>query len=138
MSTFSQLFPPAPEFTGSSIGDLSGKVYIITGAASGVGLELAKILYSKNATVYVAARSSKRADGGIQAIKQAVRSSQGLLKSMVVDLASLKTIRPAVDRFQAEESRLDVLFLNAGVMTPPSNSRTTDVGENLFLIWLLC
>lgn len=100
------------------------KVFIITGAASGVGLELAKLLYSKNGTVYVAARSQKRAEGGIDAIKQSVRKSSGVLNSVVVDLADLSTIKSAVDRFTSRVSRLDALFLNAGVMTPPAGSKT--------------
>ncbi|KAF2205450.1 NAD(P)-binding protein [Delitschia confertaspora ATCC 74209] len=126
MSTFNQLFPPAPTFTERNIADLSGKVYIITGAASGIGLELAKILYSKNATVYIAARSLKRAKGGIDTIKNAVKQSRGNLEPMVFDLGDLKSIKPAVQQFQGRESRLDVLFLNAGVMTPPANSKTVD------------
>jgi len=101
-------------------------VYIITGAASGVGLELAKILYSKNATVYIGARAEKRAQGAITAIKSEVTGSSGTLKAYVVDLADLATIKLAVNKFNAEESRLDVLFQNAGVMTPPAGSRSAD------------
>lgn len=58
MSTFSQVFTPAPTFTERQLDDLIGKVYVVTSATSGVGLELAKILYSRNATVYVCGRSS--------------------------------------------------------------------------------
>jgi NAD(P)-dependent dehydrogenase (short-subunit alcohol dehydrogenase family) len=46
------------------------------------------------------------------------------LKPFVADLSDLHTIKPAVEAFLAEEYRLDVLFLNAGVMTPPPNSKT--------------
>ncbi|KAF2183638.1 NAD(P)-binding protein [Zopfia rhizophila CBS 207.26] len=132
MSTLSQMCPPDPSFTETSLGDLSGKVYIVTGAASGVGLELAKILYAKNGIVYVAARSSKRANAAIEVISQAIKESKGALNAMVLDLADLKTIQPAVRQFQAQQSRLDVLFLNAGVMTPPANSKTVD-GHDLEL-----
>lgn len=55
-SSFTQFFPPAPYFVEKDVPDLTGKVYIVTGATSGVGRELARILFSKNATVYLAAR----------------------------------------------------------------------------------
>jgi retinol dehydrogenase-12 len=108
------------------------QAYIITGGASGVGLELAKLLYSKNASVYVAARSQKRADGGIDAIKRGVPKSSGALGSLVVDLADLSTIKPAVERFMRQAPRLDALFLNAGIMTPPAGSKT-EQGHDLEL-----
>jgi len=95
----------------------------VTGAASGVGLELAKILYNRNATVYVAARSSTRVDTGIRAIHAAHPSSTGRLEPFVIDLADLETVKPAVTRFLVEK-KLHVLVHNAGVMTPSAGSRT--------------
>jgi retinol dehydrogenase-12 len=44
-----------------------------------------------------------------------------------VDLADLSTIKPAVEKFTAQEARLDVLFQNAAVMTPPAGSKSIDV-----------
>ncbi|ORX93900.1 hypothetical protein BCR34DRAFT_550569 [Clohesyomyces aquaticus] len=126
MSTFSQMFPPEPQFTESNLPDLSGRVFIVTGAASGVGLELAKILYSKNGTIYVAARSSDRAKVGVDTVQSAVRGSRGSVNPMILDLANLATIRSAVHDFQFKESRLDVLFLNGAVMTPPAGSKSVD------------
>lgn len=111
---------------------MSNQVYIITGAASGVGLELAKLLYSKNGSVYVAARSQKRAQEGIDAIKKSVTKSRGSLGSVVVDLADLSTIKLGVEQFTRQQPRLDALFLNAGVMTPPAGSKTTQ-GHDLEL-----
>ncbi|KAF1958352.1 NAD(P)-binding protein, partial [Byssothecium circinans] len=123
---YTQLFPPAPTFTEKNLLELSSKVYIITGATSGVGLELAKILYTLHATVYIGARSSSRFDTATAAIKAECTDSKGALKPFIADLASLRTIKPAVDAFLNEEYRLDVLFLNAGVMTPPAGSKTED------------
>jgi retinol dehydrogenase-12 len=124
--TFTQLFPPTPTFTEKNLDDLTGKVYLITGAASGVGYELCKILYSKNATVYIGARSQKRIQGAIDSIQGEIKNSYGTLGSFVVDLADLKTIKPAVEKFTLETSRLDVLFQNAAVMTPPAGSKSVD------------
>jgi retinol dehydrogenase 12 len=118
------IFPPCPPFTEKDLGDQSGKVFIITGAASGVGYELAKLLYAKGGAVYIAARSAKRATDAIEKLKAQVPESSGRLVAMVLDLADLTTIKPAVEAFLKQESRLDTLVHNAGVMMPPPKSKT--------------
>jgi retinol dehydrogenase-12 len=124
-SAFSAIFPPAPTFTDRDLPSLAGKVYIVTGAASGLGFELAKILYVAGGTVYIAARSTSRCEGAIEKIKSQTREtkSAGKLESMVVDLADLRTVKGAVDEFLRRETRLDVLVHNAGVMIPPAGSK---------------
>jgi retinol dehydrogenase-12 len=125
--TLSAIFPPAPIFTDKNLTSLSGKVYIVTGAASGVGYELAKILYSAGGSVYIAARSTSRCQGAIDKIKTETHGvsgkARGRLESMVIDLADLATVKPAVEQFMKQETRLDVLFHNAAVMTPPAGSK---------------
>jgi len=68
MSKISQLFPPSPAFTEASLPDLAGKVFLITGATSGVGLELARILYAANGTVYVGGRDEDKIKDCIRGI----------------------------------------------------------------------
>ncbi|KAK3386438.1 hypothetical protein B0H63DRAFT_393386 [Podospora didyma] len=122
MSKLSQTFPPAPSFTERNLPDQTGRVFIITGAASGVGLELSKMLFGANATIYLAARSSSKINEAVQTIRQTVPSSTGRLEALVLDLSDLRTIKPAVELFLSKESRLDVLVHNAGVMNPPLGS----------------
>ncbi|EEU35223.1 uncharacterized protein NECHADRAFT_54507 [Fusarium vanettenii 77-13-4] len=129
MSVRSQMFPPSPTFTEASLPSLSSRVYIITGATSGVGLELAKILYSSSATVYIAARTSSRIASAIQTIQSEFPDSTGRLESLSVDLSDLRTIAPAASEFLGKEFRLDGLVLNAGVMTPPEGSKTQNGHE---------
>ncbi|KAM5341670.1 hypothetical protein ACJ41O_014701 [Fusarium nematophilum] len=124
MSVRSQMFPPSPTFTESSLPSLSSRVYIITGATSGIGLELAKILFSCSATVYIAARSSSRITSAIQDVKSSFPDSIGRLEPLCIDLSDLRTIAPAAREFRGKETRLDGLILNAGVMTPPDGSKT--------------
>ena len=104
-------------------------MFLITGASSGVGAALAKILYSANAKVYVAARSEQKAQGAIDAIKAAHPDSRGQLIFHSLDLADLATIRRSAEAFLAAEQRLDVLWLNAGVMIPPQGSKTAQGWE---------
>ncbi|OAA59920.1 short-chain dehydrogenase [Cordyceps fumosorosea ARSEF 2679] len=113
-------FIPSPPLTEANLPDQAGRVHLVTGANSGVGEQLMQILYSKNATVYVAARSRSKADEAIARARALHPSSTGRLDFLPLDLADLRTVRPAVDAFLARERRLDVLVNNAGVMFPPA------------------
>lgn len=135
----SQMFPPAPTFTPKDLPSLAGKVFIITGAASGVGFELAKILYAAGGSVYIGARSTSRCSEAIKKVKFAIAAGKkrprgkaedkpaGKLGSMVIDLADLATIKPAAVQFMQSEERLDGLIHNAGVMVPPVGSKDVHV-----------
>lgn len=59
-------------------------------------------------------------------------NSQGRLTFLYLDLGDLNSIRYSVDDFLSRESRLDVLWNNAGVMLPPQGS-TTSQGYELQL-----
>ncbi|KAK0618314.1 hypothetical protein B0T17DRAFT_656440 [Bombardia bombarda] len=115
-------FIPTPRLTEKNCPDQSGRVFIVTGGYAGVGLDLCKILYAANATVYIAGRSSAKAQTAIAAIKAASPASAGTLAFLALDLSDLSTIKPAVQSFAAQQQRLDVLVNNAGVMFPPAGS----------------
>ncbi|KAI3331281.1 short-chain dehydrogenase [Ustulina deusta] len=118
------MFPGEPLLTEQNLGSQEGKVFIVTGANSGLGKELVKILYSKHAKVYVAARSESKAKKAIEEVRQLYPTSKGELAYLYLDLSDLATIKKSADDFLAKEQRLDVLFNNAGVMTPPVGSKT--------------
>ncbi|KAI1484688.1 hypothetical protein F5X96DRAFT_683405 [Biscogniauxia mediterranea] len=125
VSPLSQMFPGTPAYTEKDMPeDLSTKVYLVTGANTGVGKEVARILYSKNAVVWVAARNEEKAQNAIQSIKEAYPSSTGRLEFLQLDLSDLTTIKASAEKFLAKENRLDVLFNNAGVMFPPHGSKS--------------
>lgn len=136
----SQVFPPTPKFTEANLTDLAGKVYIVTGGYSGAGYELTSMLYRAGATVYIAGRSQTKAYDAIEQISASATTSGeegeqesqcvGQLKFLYLDLADLSTIAPAVRRFLRWETRLDVLFNNAGVSCPPMGS-TSKQGHEL-------
>ena len=86
----------------------------MTGGASGVGKALVKLLYQKDATIYIAGRSESNGLEAIRAIEQAAPLSNGRLEFLPLDLSDLSGIRQSAEAFMAKESRLDVLWNNAG------------------------
>lgn len=66
-----QFFPPATSFIEKHIEYITQKVVIVTGATSGVGFQAATVLYSKNATVYITARSADKVNNAIASIQNA-------------------------------------------------------------------
>ncbi|TVY84908.1 putative oxidoreductase, partial [Lachnellula suecica] len=124
MSAFKQLFPGKPTFTEKDTPDQNGKVFMVTGGNSGLGYELVKILYSKGAKIYMASRSASKAKEAIQTIKTSTGPSSGAMIFLTLDLADLTSVTHAVSVFAAHESKLDVLWNNAGVAAEPAGSRT--------------
>lgn len=57
---FSQVFPPRPGFQLEELSSQKGKVFIVTGATSGIGFKVAETLYAKGGRVYIAGRSQKK------------------------------------------------------------------------------
>ncbi|EWG55717.1 hypothetical protein FVEG_17582 [Fusarium verticillioides 7600] len=100
------------------------QVFLITGASDGLGKELASILYHKNGKIYLAARSRSKADEGMRDIKAAHPKSIASMIFLPLVLDDLTTIKASAQGFLAQESRLDVLYNNAGVMVPPQGSKT--------------
>ncbi|KAL6712906.1 hypothetical protein ACLMJK_009461 [Lecanora helva] len=126
---WSQMRPPSPYFTEQDVPSLNGKVIIVTGGNAGVGFELVKLLYSKGGcTIYIASRSTERIAAAIEEIKLTVPAPpQGkptLLKSLRLNLNDLTTITESVREFLAQESRLDILWNNAGIAQSPVGSTT--------------
>ncbi|KAL7911787.1 hypothetical protein GGI35DRAFT_443638 [Trichoderma velutinum] len=123
-SLLTQGWPPKPTFTEKQLGDLSGKVVIVTGGYSGVGYQLSKILYAKNAVVYIAGRREDVGQDAIKTLKAAHPDSKGRLEFLQLDLADLTSIKASADAFLAKETRLDNLWNNAGIMRLPKNAPT--------------
>ncbi|KAI0886571.1 uncharacterized protein GGS22DRAFT_186640 [Annulohypoxylon maeteangense] len=118
------LCPAKPRFTDKDVPDLKGKVIIVTGSNTGLGKEIAQIVYSKNAMVYMMARSEEKTKKAIESIKAAAPYSSGDLRFIRLDLADLTTIKSSADQFLQKEEKLHVLFNNAGVGYPDKDAKT--------------
>jgi len=101
------------------IPDQSGRVAIVTGANSGIGLETARELARKGAHVVLACRSRARADDAIEQIRSDVGDAQ--IEFMALDLADLEQVRAFAASVRERFDRVDLLINNAGVMVPPAS-----------------
>jgi protochlorophyllide reductase len=118
--------PPvlSPSWTAEAIPDQTGRVALVTGANSGLGLETARALARKGATVVMGCRSERKAeDARAQLLADLARSHQeglsGGLDLLPLDLADLASVRAAAACLAERYGRLDLLINNAGVMGSP-------------------
>jgi retinol dehydrogenase 12 len=88
---------------------------------------LSRIVYLRNAVVYIAGRSSDKAREAIAKIKARHPQSNGRIEFLQLDLSDLDSIKASADEFKGKEKRLDYLVNNAGVLTPPAGSVTVQV-----------
>jgi len=93
-----------------------GKLAVITGANSGIGLEVAHGLAQLGATVVLACRSREAATAARAAIAQ--RNPQAATDVADLDLADLSSIRGCADSLRERHRRIDLLINNAAVMQP--------------------
>ncbi|WP_316155032.1 oxidoreductase [Cupriavidus sp. BIC8F] len=103
-------------FTEADVPDQSGKCFVVTGANTGIGFEVTRVLAQRGARVLLACRDEAKAQEAIARIKQVTPRAD--LAFLPIDFADLASIRAAAER-AAREPRLDGLINNAGVMTPP-------------------
>ena len=107
--------------------DLSGRVYIVTGANPGAGLATAQQLVKQGAHVVGACR---RVGAGEEAFAE-FEGLRGTAEVMELDLGSLASVRRFAEAFTAKHDRLDGLANNAGLMGVPKGT-TEDGFETQF------
>jgi len=86
---------------------LQGKVAVITGGTTGIGLAAAKLFVKEGAYVFITGRRQKELDEAVKAIGSNVTGVQGDISK----LADLDRLYEAV----AAKGRIDIVFANAGV-----------------------
>ncbi len=105
----------------SDIADQSGKLAIVTGANSGIGLVTARELAAHGAGVVIACRAAGKGNVAAEKIRAAMgpAGDEADLVVRELDLASLASVREFAEDINAEFDRIDLLINNAGVMAPP-------------------
>jgi NAD(P)-dependent dehydrogenase (short-subunit alcohol dehydrogenase family) len=94
-----------------------GRVFVVTGANSGIGLEAARVLADRGARVVMACRNLEKAERAADDIRRDHPSAD--LEVRALDLADLSSVRAFAEGVLEAHERIDVLVNNAGVMAIP-------------------
>jgi len=105
-------------YTEADVPDLAGRIAVVTGASSGLGLENARALARRGAHVVLATRDPERTAIATARILRAVPDAS--LEHLPLDLADLDSVRGASEALFAQHGRIDILIANAGVMGTPA------------------
>lgn len=111
------------KWTAADIPDQSGRVAIVTGANSGVGLIESHELARAGCHVIMACRNAEKAEVALASVRAAVPDAAAEFEPL--DLANLESVRAFAERFRQRGEPLDLLINNAGLMAPP-RSETAD------------
>jgi NAD(P)-dependent dehydrogenase (short-subunit alcohol dehydrogenase family) len=117
-------------FTALDVPDQTGKLIVVTGANSGVGLEATKVLAGKGAEVVLAVRNPAKAEAAILDVRRSAPSAN--VRFEPLDLASLASVEAFAARLLGQGRAVDVLINNAGVMALPTREVTEDGFERQF------
>lgn len=113
-----------------TVPDQTGKLAVVTGANSGLGLGIATRLAAAGADVVMAIRNRTKGEEAITQIRTTVPDAKLTIKSL--DLSSLASVKALGEELNAEGRPIDLLVNNAGIMQPPQRETTEDGFELQF------
>src|ERR1700739_4803187 len=93
----------------NQMGKLEGKIALITGGNSGIGLATAKRFVNEGAYVFVTGRRDAALGGGAREIGESVTGVQG-------DVSNLNDLDRLFAQIKREKGKLDIVFANAGIV----------------------
>ena len=107
---------------------LDGKIAVITGGNSGIGLATAQRFVQEGAFVFISGRRQSELDKAVKQIGRNVMSVQG-------DVSNLADLDRVYDTVKQQKGRIDILFANAGVIeVTPLGSITEAHFDKIFNI----
>ena len=112
--------------------DLMGKVAVITGADTGIGLEIARAMAARNATVVMACRKIAGAQAAAADIRRSAPHANIVIPEATIDLSSLKLTRDFVVSVHKAIGGRPVHWLvnDAAMSNNPHGYTTTDTDQN--------
>ena len=94
-----------------------GRIFLITGANSGLGYESSKSLLERGATVLMCSRDLHKGEKAKQELLKF--NFSGKIELFELDLSDLKNVKEFAELIKKKFNYLDVLFINDGIMAPP-------------------
>jgi NAD(P)-dependent dehydrogenase (short-subunit alcohol dehydrogenase family) len=98
---------------------LQGKVAVVTGGSSGMGLATAKRFVEEGAFVYITGRRQTELDKAVSLIGRSVAAVQG-------DVSNLADLDRLYTKVAREKGKIDILFAGAGILYPQPLAETTE------------
>lgn len=108
------------QWSENDVPDQSGRVVVVTGSNTGLGLDTARVLAGRGAQVVLAVRNVDKGEAACQRIRQSVPDAE--VSTQRLDLGSLESVRTAAAELQAAHPRIDMLINNAAVAFPPKTT----------------
>ena len=107
-------------------GKLNGKVALVTGGNSGIGLATAKRFVDEGAYVFITGRRQKELDATVKEIGKNVTAVQG-------DVSNLADLDRLFAQIKKEKGKIDIVFANAGVAKyAPLGKITEELYHSIF------
>ncbi|MFB1100142.1 SDR family NAD(P)-dependent oxidoreductase [Terribacillus sp. JSM ZJ617] len=105
------------------MGRFEGKVVVVTGGTSGIGLTTAQRFVSEGAYVFITGRRQMELEAAVKLLGERVTGVQG-------DISNLKDLDKLFDKVKQEKGHLDILFANAGIGSILPLSKITEEQYN--------
>jgi NAD(P)-dependent dehydrogenase (short-subunit alcohol dehydrogenase family) len=113
-------------------GKLTGKIAVVTGCSSGIGIETVRALHATGATVIAAARKEQVLLEVLKEIENSDASNKAPLIPVIIDQESLDSVRKgAKEILDKSGGKVNLLICNAGIMATPQG-KTKDGFETQF------
>lgn len=134
------MWPRKPTFLPEQYPDLTGISAVVTGANTGIGYEVVRLLYEKNCHVIAVVRAEEKGIAARDKILSEVTGSSGSVDVVSgCDFLDLSTVKPAGDRIKEllRGKPLGVIIHNAGLMAPNSEGTSKQGYEAMFSVNVL-
>eukprot|EP00924_Labyrinthula_sp_SR-Ha-C_P000354 maker-scaffold_25-augustus-gene-4.52-mRNA-1 protein AED:0.22 eAED:0.24 QI:1536/0/0.25/1/0.33/0.5/4/0/567 len=119
------------KFSVDQIPALAGKNFVVTGANVGLGYETCYQIAKKGGNIFMCFRNKEKSQKAADTISQLVKENGGTFYEVILDLASLKSVKEAAEDILSKNVEIDCLINNAGVMMCPKGE-TEDGFETQF------
>lgn len=111
--------------------DLTGKVAIVTGASSGLGVQFANALANQGAHLAIVARRVEK----LNSVKKELEKKGVEVLAIQCDVSDVEQIKSTVIKVKDHFKRIDILVNNAGIaLAEPAETQSDDVWEEMIQV----